>query len=69
MSTVAQENDFGRDFLPNIVQWIGQNLDPEDVFDADTLKEALGRNFSPGEIFSEDELSNWAYDHGMVEEE
>ena len=37
MTTVAEDNVFGRDFLERIIEWVAGNLDPEDVFEEKKL--------------------------------
>ena len=54
MATYAENEKFKRDIWPNYplddaIDWIANNLSPEDVF-------------------SEEQLQEWALDHGFVEE-
>lgn len=34
-----QENEFGRNFLDSILEWIEKNMNPEDVFSEDSLRD------------------------------
>jgi len=39
MTTNRQEMEFGGEFLDEILKWIANAFDPEDVFDEDDLKD------------------------------
>ena len=36
-TSIADDKDFGANFLDPIIDWIGDTLPPEDVFNADQL--------------------------------
>ena len=38
MSTIEQDKRFGGIFLDNIVEWVGDNFDPEEVFSEEQLE-------------------------------
>jgi len=67
MITSIDENTFGREFLEEIVQWVGSNLEPEAVFEEDALRDWAGHQ-APGNIFSDSDLSDWAEASGYVHE-
>jgi len=50
MITATEDDKFGLDFLDNIAEWIGENLEPEDVFSATQLRDwALDNGFEAKE--------------------
>lgn len=69
MTTVAQDNEFGRRFAEDVVEWVGETCDPVDVFGEDALIEWAKNNLAgvvkPDDIFSDEELYSWATAHGM----
>ena len=72
MSKLALERDFGYVFFDDIVDWVGGNLSPHDVFDEKELeafcKEWTGVYFNPEDVFSESILNVWAKDNNFVED-
>lgn len=54
------------DIIATIV-WIGENLEPHDVFDEDALMEWASRE-TPEDIFPEWELEEWALNHDFNRE-
>lgn len=60
---------FGAYPLDNAIEFIAQNLDVTDVFDADTIYEAVDNMTSdPADVFSFETLKEWALNNGFVEE-
>ena len=55
------------DSLESVLDWIRNNLEPQEIFSKDILKEWADSE-SPGDIFSEWELEDWAIDHGFTRE-
>jgi len=70
MTTGLQVDKFGRDFLDEIVDWIANNLEPAEVFSADSLRDwADSHDFihandvEPANC-KERDLEAWARDEG-----
>lgn len=66
---MTRSHDFVSDVMPNdffdiVIEWIGNYLDPDDVFDRDDLCDWAHKNASPDDIFDEDVLGDWATDNG-----
>jgi hypothetical protein len=61
---------FGSRFLEDIVEFVGQNFDPHDVFDDEAIKNAVRaiQFISPEDVFSERELEDWAANCGYIHE-
>ena len=51
-------------FLDCVLDWIKENLDPDDVFDDDELIAWTRRNTRPDDVFDSDTLGNWAEENG-----
>ena len=47
---------FGQEFLVKVVNWIGYNLKPDDVFLPDQLMNFVKENYSPEDVYTQDEL-------------
>jgi hypothetical protein len=63
-----QEDDFfrtvvGTDIIEKCIEWINSNLDPNNVFDDQTLKDYVQSNFNPEDVFKHSELQQWADDN------
>ena len=75
MSTANQDSAFGGVFLESIIEWIAENVDPEDVFEDRQLRDwAENNNFvSAGDVdvhhCQEIDLETWAEDNGYVKED
>ena len=79
MSTARQDTDFATEMsglvtatvdsgaLESAIDWIGKNIDPEDVFGEKQLLE-WARNYDPEGIFDESTLSSWAESNGYTKE-
>lgn len=71
MTTVSQDRAFGDRFFEDIVNWIANNLRPEDIFEEDALVK-WARNYlgdtdvTPDQVFSEYRLELWAKENGWV---
>ena len=83
-TSVDQGRIFGRDALPDILEWISRHLDPPQVFTYDQLveylvptdrgHEVLNRltaieGVYPEMLFSEEKLDEWARRAGYVRAE
>lgn len=70
--TYRQKEDFAekvfRESLENAIEWIKDNLHPNDVFDAGELFKWVSKNAKPDEVFDEDDLAAWAEANGFVRE-
>ncbi len=53
-------------FFDCVIDWIKDNLEPDDVFDDDELIEWTRKNASPDDVFDSDTLGEWAEDNGYV---
>jgi hypothetical protein len=70
MITSRQEKDFqfevlGTLSLSSVVDWIQNNLSPEDVFDEKDLK-GWASNLSPEDLCDEKDLEQWALDNDFI---
>jgi len=67
MSTQAQDNKFGREFLESITDWIDDNMSPSEVFSEDTLI-----NWAMAWAEKQDEWitdpDKWARENGYIRE-
>lgn len=53
--------------LGEAINWIKENLDPDDVFEEDLLlKFAAG--YIPSDVFTEKDLQDWAENNGYTKE-
>ena len=68
MSKMQLERDFGFVFFDDIVDWVGNNLDPSDVFDEKELNEWATDNNFVEDIYDEDYLIDWAETNGYIKE-
>lgn len=57
---------FPKNTLELVVEWIRDNLKPNDVFDEDVIAKIASENFLPQDIFSKEELTEWAEADGFV---
>ena len=70
--TSQEDSEFGREFLKNIIEYIGELFEPEDVFDEKKLRSWLkghASDYTPEEFFDDRTLEVWAraHDWGPVE--
>lgn len=74
-TTTYQDNKFGLDFLEHIVEWISENMKPEEVFDDTDLRRWAESNdfVDAGDVepyhCKERDLEEWAKDNGYVKED
>lgn len=59
MTTSVQDKDFGAKFLEDIVEHIGENFRPEDVFSQAALS-AWAKTQDPDDVCEEGNLHEWA---------
>lgn len=72
MSSTTQDKSFKKaigDELPQsllgtAVDWIRDNMNPDQVFDEARLNKFVGNTAKVDEVFDEDELHKWAEEHG-----
>lgn len=71
MPTAKQDKDFLNsvvsDLLDDACAWIGDNLEPDDVFNEKKLKD-WAAGLTPEEIFPVNELREWAESNGYTKE-
>lgn len=60
------DKEFGARFLADIMLWIGDYFEPNDVYSEHELREFMRNTYEPDEIFDHDELANWAKQNGFV---
>jgi hypothetical protein len=70
MASAKQENDFmstvlNGSLLENAVEWIGNNLNPEDVYSESDLRSWAKDNMEPGEIYSINDMLESVRDAGF----
>lgn len=74
MSTVSQEKDFKKaigeelpvSLLGTAIDWIRDNMNPDEVFDMAALKSFVGNTCQPDEVFHDTELKKWAEGKGYT---
>ena len=49
-----------------IIDYVKNNMDIDDVFDEEAIKQHISRNFLPEDAFPEADLFIWAVDHGFI---
>lgn len=54
-------------FLGSMLDWIRDNLNPDEVFDNAQLKKLVGNTCLPDEVFSEEDLKRWAIENGFTQ--
>lgn len=60
-----EKSAFGREILAEVLTWIQDNLEPEQVFDEGELVSWADRSdLQPEDLFSADELAIWAEGNG-----
>ena len=52
------EKKFGRDFLSDILSWVSENFEPDDIYDESTLREYVRGHFTLEELFNYQELKD-----------
>lgn len=72
MTTYHEETEFIKavidtDLLSKAIEWIKENLSPEEVFIEGELVEWVGDHCAPEDVFEEEKLKAWAEDKGFVE--
>jgi hypothetical protein len=69
----TQDNAFGRRYLIEMLTYIEENFEPDDVFSDEVLlawsRSQVSRRYDPDEIFPAYELAQWATDNGYVKVE
>lgn len=70
MPTKRQKEDFAlhafESALETSIDWIQDNLKPDEVFEETVLKAWVGGNAKPGDVFDEEDLEVWAKANGFV---
>lgn len=71
--TSAQNKEFcdhisSGDELDLSIEWIKENLGPNDVFDQKTLEDWVQTYSTPGDTFTDDQLDDWAKENGYTKE-
>ena len=67
MLPTTSEKYFGQAFFDSVVEWIKDNLDPDEVFSQRHLTEWIKDNLCPEEIFDDEVLAEWAIANGYKE--
>lgn len=50
------EQKFGKEFLGQVLDWVVENLKPDEVYKEDALKEFIKDNYEAWELYDEDQL-------------
>ena len=71
MASEMENEAFTRALMPNYpldeaVDWIRDNLSPEDVFTEDQIRVAAQACSDPEDVFAPSELIGWAEDNGYM---
>lgn len=77
MSSSEQDKSFKKaigEELPNsllgtAIDWIRDNINPDEVFEMAALKSFVGNTCLPDEVFSDEELKKWAEAKGFTRED
>jgi len=69
ITSIYEDKDFGANFLGDIIEWIGQNIEPDETYSENQLKAFLKDQYDPEDIFEWDELAVWAEQNGFVHSE
>lgn len=74
MASAKQENDFlssvlNGSLLENAIEWIGNNLNPEEVYSESDLKSWANDNLEPDDIFSPRDMLESVCDAGFDPED
>lgn len=79
MSTAQQDKEFSevindhvettiaKSALDAATNWVGRNLQPEDVF-SDHALQLWAQSLNPDDVFTEKQLESWADSNGYVKE-
>ena len=67
---VSEEASFGSALLDEVVEWVGRNIDPGEIFSDEKLKDYVScmRDITPDELFLRDDLKALALSNGFVED-
>lgn len=73
-TSVKQETAFNKmvgeelptSFLQSTIDWISDNLNPDQVWHQADLNKFVGNVAQPEDVFKEEELKQWAIDHGFT---
>jgi hypothetical protein len=68
MISEQNKNKFGAAFLPDILEHIASNMDPDDVFEPETLKKWVRDTFDPDEVFGARKVDDWVRDNRSPED-
>lgn len=73
MASARDNAEFARyilppDLLDMSIDWIGDHLNPDDVFGRGNLVLYCRDNCRPEEVFSQTELEDWAEEHGFTKD-
>lgn len=55
--------------VDDIISTLKDDLDIDDIYDADEIKSYVQNNFNPDDVFSENELELWAIDNGYTKQD
>jgi len=66
--TTVSEKYFGQAFLDDIVSWISDNMDPNEVFSQQRLITWIRDYLEPEDVFTYESLGTWALSNGYKEE-
>lgn len=74
MSTLLQEKDFKKamaeelplSLLGTAIDWIRDNMNPDQVFATSALRSFISNTCQPDEVFSDEELKKWAEGKGFA---
>lgn len=57
------------DLLGKAIEWMQEQLTPDQVFDKSELIEHIQDAYGPGDVFSESDLGVWAEENDFVKKE
>ena len=55
--------------LGSAIDWISDNLNPDEVFDMGLLRSFVGNTNKPDEVFTDEDLKAWALENGFTKQE
>ena len=67
-TSTAEDLEFGAEFLTDILSYVEDAFEPDEIYGEDRLKEWIAGSLDPPDVFSTERLREWALSNGFVEE-
>ena len=69
VTSIADDKEFGAHFLADVMAWIGDYFEPDDIYSEDELMAFMKDKYDPEDVFEWDDLAVWAKQNGFVHSE